>query len=105
MIYAMSDIHGFADIFQKNLKRIDLSGENRLVLLGDYIDYGPESGRTLRLIFEMQKRYGAEKVIHYFPFGLCCALLFVRDLDRPLYPPDDSGLCRFCTAHHPYIVC
>ena len=63
MIYAMSDIHGFADIFQENLKRIDLSGENRLVLLGDYIDYGPESGRTLRLIFETQRQYGAEKVI------------------------------------------
>lgn len=62
MIYAMSDIHGFAVIFQENLKRIDLSGENRLVLLGDYIDYGPESGRTLHLVFEMQKRYGAEKV-------------------------------------------
>ena len=59
----MSDIHGFLNVFQENLKRIDLSGENRLVLLGDYIDYGPESGRTLRLIFETQKRYGAEKVI------------------------------------------
>ena len=63
MIYAMSDIHGFADIFLENLKRIDLSGKNRLVLLGDYIDYGSESGRTLRLVFETQKRYGAEKVI------------------------------------------
>lgn len=63
MIYVMSDIHGFADIFQKNLEWIDLSGKNRLVLLGDYIDYGPESGRVLRLIFEMQKRYGPEKVI------------------------------------------
>ena len=63
MIYAMSDIHGFADIFQENLKRIDLSEKNRLVLLGDYIDYGPESGRTLRLAFETQKRYGEKKVI------------------------------------------
>ena len=63
MIYAMSDIHGFTDLFQRNLKRIDLSGENRLVLLGDYIDHGPESGKTLRLVIETQKRYGVEKVI------------------------------------------
>lgn len=63
MIYAMSDIHGFADILQDNIKRIDLSGGNRLVLLGDYIDYGPESCRALRLVFETQKRYGTEKVI------------------------------------------
>ena len=63
MIYAMSDIHGFLNVFQENLKRIDLSGENCLVLLGDYIDYGPESGQTLRLVFETQKQYGAEKVI------------------------------------------
>ena len=63
MIYAMSDLHGFVGIFLENLKRIDLSGKNRLVLLGDYIDYGPESGRTLRLVFETQKRCGAEKVI------------------------------------------
>ena len=63
MIYAMSDIHGFLNVFQENLKRIDLSGKNCLVLLGDYIDYGPESGQTLRLVFETQKRYGAEKVI------------------------------------------
>lgn len=63
MIYAMSDIHGFADVFQKNLEWIDLSGKNRLVLLGDYIDYGPESGRVLHLIYEMQRRYGPKKVI------------------------------------------
>lgn len=63
MLYAMSDIHGFANIFLENFKRIDLSGKSRLVLLGDYIDYGPESDRTLRLVFETQKRYGAEKVI------------------------------------------
>ena len=63
MIYAMSDIHGCPDAFADSLKRIDLSGGNRLVLLGDYIDYGPESGKALRLVYETQQRYGAEKVI------------------------------------------
>lgn len=63
MIYAMSDIHGFLDIFQENLKRIDLSGENRLMLLGDYIDYGPQSGQTLRCVYDLQQQYGRKKVI------------------------------------------
>ena len=63
MIYTMGDIYDFLDVFREQLKWIDLSGGNRLVLLGDSIDYGPESGQTLRLIFETQKRYGAEKVI------------------------------------------
>lgn len=63
MIYAMSDIHGFLDIFQENLKRIDLSGESRLMLLGDYIDYGPESGQTLRYIHDLQRRHGQKKVV------------------------------------------
>lgn len=63
MIYAMSDIHGYLDVLQSNLERIDLTGRNRLVLLGDYIDYGPESGQTLRCVYLLQQRYGAEKVI------------------------------------------
>lgn len=61
MIYAISDIHGYLDAFADSLKRIDLSGGNRLVLLGDYIDYGPESGRALRLVYETQQRHGAAR--------------------------------------------
>ena len=63
MIYAMSDIHGFLDIFQENVRRIDLSGENRLILLGDYIDFGPQSGQTLRYVYDLQQQYGPEKVV------------------------------------------
>ena len=40
MIYAMSDIHGCCKVFQEMLGLIDLDGDNRLILLGDYIDYG-----------------------------------------------------------------
>ena len=63
MIYAMSDIHGCLGAFQKAMEKIDLSGDNKLVLLGDYIDYGPESGQVLRYVYELQQQYGAEKVI------------------------------------------
>ncbi len=56
MLYAMSDIHGCLQPFRTALERVDLKGGSRLVLLGDYIDYGKESGQTLRYVYEMQQR-------------------------------------------------
>lgn len=63
MIYTMSDSHGYLDILRQNIEKIDLSGDNRLILLGDYIDRGPKSGQTLRYIYDLQQKHGAEKVI------------------------------------------
>ena len=40
--YMMSDIHGFLEAFEATLRKTDLSGKNQLILLGDYIDYGPD---------------------------------------------------------------
>ena len=62
----MSDIHGFIGAFKDALRKVDLSGENKLILLGDYIDYGPESRDVLETIIELQKTYGTEKVIALF---------------------------------------
>lgn len=63
MTYAMSDPHGCLDVLKKNVEQLDLSGENRLILLGDYIDRGPQSGQTLRYIYDLQREHGAEKII------------------------------------------
>ena len=41
--YVMSDIHGCYDEFQKMLKKISLSGNDRLILVGDCIDRGSKS--------------------------------------------------------------
>lgn len=62
-IYAMSDIHGFLKAFFSALERVDLSGENQLVLLGDYIDYGPNSREVVETIMDLQKKYGNDKII------------------------------------------
>lgn len=61
--YAISDIHGCLDALDTALDHIDLSDGGRLILLGDYIDYGPDSGGVLRYIRDLQRRYGPEKVI------------------------------------------
>ncbi len=63
MIYAMSDIHGCMEELEEQMKNVDLSGDNRLILLGDYIDYGHKSGQVVRYIYELQNRYGKDKVV------------------------------------------
>ena len=61
-VYAMSDIHGYLQEFEKSLSRVDLSGDNKLVLLGDYI-HGPDSYGVLDRIIKLQNEYGVEKVV------------------------------------------
>ena len=61
-IYAMSDIHGCLEEFNSALSLVDLSGDNRLILLGDYI-HGPDSYGELDRIMGLQRKYGSEKVI------------------------------------------
>lgn len=45
--YVISDIHGYNDTFRKLLKKIKLKKSDRLVLLGDLIDRGPDSKGVL----------------------------------------------------------
>ena len=61
-VYAMSDIHGHIYEFQDALSKIDLSGNNMLILLGDYV-HGPYSYGVLDKIMELQNKYGTDKVI------------------------------------------
>lgn len=63
MIYAMSDIHGCIENLKKQMEQVDLSEKNRIVFLGDYIDYGNSSYQVLKYIWDLQKKYGAEKVV------------------------------------------
>ena len=61
-IFAMSDIHGCMYAFLDALWLVDLSGENQLVLCGDYI-HGGDDYAVLDCIIEMEQQYGSEKVI------------------------------------------
>lgn len=57
-IYAMSDIHGELDIFKETLKLVDLGNkDNKLILLGDYIDRGNKSCETLYFIKKLTEKY------------------------------------------------
>lgn len=61
-VYAMSDIHGHQQEFEVALSRVDLSGDNILVLLGDYI-HGPDSYGVMDKIMYLQEKYGSKKII------------------------------------------
>ena len=57
-IYAISDIHGHYNEFIKSLNKIDLSDkQSRLIILGDYIDYGSQSFQVISKIIELEKIY------------------------------------------------
>lgn len=58
----MSDIHGCLDAFEYALSLIDLSDDNKLVLLGDYV-HGPDSYGVLEKVIHLQNKYGTDKVI------------------------------------------
>jgi serine/threonine protein phosphatase 1 len=59
----MSDIHAFYSEFCDALDLIDLSGDNKLILLGDYIHVGDSPYQVLDKIIELQNKYGSDKVI------------------------------------------
>lgn len=68
MIYAISDIHGYNEKLQRWITQLGnektfCAGNNKLVLLGDYIDRGPESFKTLELIRKLQLACGKENII------------------------------------------
>lgn len=52
--YAITDIHGCAKTFKKMLVELNFSKKDKLYLLGDYIDRGPDSKDVLDHIMELQ---------------------------------------------------
>lgn len=62
-IYAMSDIHGCLQELEEALALVDFSGDNKLILLGDYIHSGNDSYGVLDKIMQLQNEYGSEKVV------------------------------------------
>ena len=57
MDYCISDIHGYYDLFCRLLDKIKFSGKDKLYVLGDIIDKGPESIRLAKLLFSMPNVY------------------------------------------------
>lgn len=53
---AISDIHAHADHFKNMLKRLNLKADDILIIIGDFINRGPESLKTYELVKEIRQR-------------------------------------------------
>ena len=62
-IYALTDIHGYLDILMETMKKVDLSNNDKLIFLGDYIDDGPNGRQTLEYIYALQKQYPNQIIV------------------------------------------
>ncbi len=55
-ILVMSDVHGHIDNLFQLLKKLDYRQDDILIIIGDLIEKGPDSLRTLRYIMEFSER-------------------------------------------------
>lgn len=87
-LFAIGDIHGCHAEFAELLARLDLAANDRLVLLGDLINRGPDSTRVI----DLAREHGAISLLGNHEFRL---LKFRRTGDRKhLKERDDETLAR-----------
>lgn len=56
-ILAVSDIHGHFDYFVQLLKKMEYGEDDILVIVGDLVDKGPESLRTVQYVMDLSRRH------------------------------------------------
>lgn len=56
-VIAISDIHGSCDVLKKLLKKVSLSPEDILVLVGDVLEKGTQSLETVRYLMELAESH------------------------------------------------
>ncbi len=92
MIYVVSDIHGCYDQFNELLGKIKLGGEDRLYILGDILDRGPDG---IRLILEVMQN----KNIRFLRGNHDHEALFhfknVMKTKKPTTRSESDRLCRY----------
>ena len=54
--YVIGDIHGCANELRRLIEALPLTGGDRLVFLGDYIDRGPDSAAVVSYLVSLQQR-------------------------------------------------
>ena len=67
MIYAMSDIHGNYELMEERITQLRpllANTDDRLLLLGDFIDRGNKSYQCLQMAYDFEKELGSDKIIN-----------------------------------------
>ncbi|MBQ8815040.1 MAG: metallophosphoesterase [Lachnospiraceae bacterium] len=89
-VIVVSDIHGHLDFLVQLLRKVDYSGDDVLVIVGDLVDKGPDSLRTLQYVMELNRKNQV-----YVTIGNV-------DLHRVqfLTDTDEEAESRFCKYTH-----
>ncbi len=67
-LFVMSDIHGMYGSFIRRIEQIDKladirNGEDKLILLGDYVDVGLNSYKVVQKIFDLKEELGDNLIV------------------------------------------
>lgn len=89
-ILCVSDVHGQLDYFQGLMKKLRLTPEDQLMLVGDMVEKGPESLATLRHIMALSKTHSVRMIC-----GNCDG--WDPELDFPT-PRTDEFLRHYMTS-------
>lgn len=74
-IIAISDIHGHLALFEALFERLSLKDEDILIIIGDFINKGPDSLGTLRRMMALEERPNTYILKGNHEFFLCHYLL------------------------------
>lgn len=96
MIFAMADFHGCLIPFRRRVEQLTphLDKGDKLLLLGDFIDRGPDSCGCLELAKSLQDQYGAAQVIATKGNHEVWFLDFLKGVGDEWLAEDD----KFCTS-------
>jgi serine/threonine protein phosphatase 1 len=105
-IYAIGNIKGYYDLFEEALSLVDLSGDNKLVFVGEYTRVGPDGLKILDKMMALEAEYGKEKVIVLHGNEEEQAILgevFPTSFDKNYLGKDSKYLNWFKTLKHLYV--
>jgi serine/threonine protein phosphatase 1 len=81
MRYVIGDIHGGSGTFSALLDQLNLQYDDRIYLLGDYIDRGPDSKGVLDIIlpadgdgYDVRHILGNHEISADVTLHVCCGL-------------------------------
>lgn len=97
--FIISDIHGNNELFRKSLKQIGLKKTDKLLLLGDLIDRGPDSKGVLdTIILLLESGFNIECLIGNHEKMLLDASLNTNNLNLWVINGGDKTLSSFLTS-------
>lgn len=97
--FVISDIHGNNELFRKTLKEIRLKKSDKLILLGDLIDRGPDSKGVLDTIFLLNDAgFSVQCLIGNHEKMLLDARCNLNQLNQWLINGGDKTLASFLTS-------